>query len=49
VTSTILFGFVRLVDAVDQGTATYEGDLDKLGELVGYLDAFDPAFPIVMP
>jgi alkyl sulfatase BDS1-like metallo-beta-lactamase superfamily hydrolase len=47
--AAILFGFVRLDDAVDDGTATYEGDPDALGELHGYLDAANPAFPIVLP
>ena len=45
----ILFGFLRLDDAVDQGTATYDGDVDALDELRGYLDAANPAFPIVLP
>jgi alkyl sulfatase BDS1-like metallo-beta-lactamase superfamily hydrolase len=45
----ILFGFLRLDDAVDQGTANYDGDADALEELRGYLDAANPAFPIVLP
>ena len=45
----ILFGFVRLDDAVDNGTATYDGDADALDERRGYLDAANPAFPIVLP
>jgi alkyl sulfatase BDS1-like metallo-beta-lactamase superfamily hydrolase len=47
--AAILFGFVRLDDAVDNGTATYDGDADTLDELRGYLDAANPAFPIVLP
>jgi alkyl sulfatase BDS1-like metallo-beta-lactamase superfamily hydrolase len=47
--AAILFGFVRLDDAVDTGPATYDGDADALAELQGYLDAANPAFPIVLP
>jgi len=47
--AAILFGFVRLDDAADNGTASYVGDADALGELHGYLDAANPAFPIVLP
>jgi alkyl sulfatase BDS1-like metallo-beta-lactamase superfamily hydrolase len=47
--AAILFGFVRLDDAVDSGTASYHGDADVLDELRGYLDAANPAFPIVLP
>jgi alkyl sulfatase BDS1-like metallo-beta-lactamase superfamily hydrolase len=47
--AAILFGFVRLDDATDNGTASYSGDSDALAELHGYLDATNPAFPIVLP
>ena len=47
--AAILFGLLPIDAALDADQADLDGDADKLAELIGLLDAFDPGFPIVMP
>jgi alkyl sulfatase BDS1-like metallo-beta-lactamase superfamily hydrolase len=45
----LLLGFVTLVDLVDGGSASVEGDATVLDTLRSLLDSFDPTFAIVTP
>jgi alkyl sulfatase BDS1-like metallo-beta-lactamase superfamily hydrolase len=45
----VLLGGADLTELIANGEVTADGDLTKLGQLVGYLDQPDPDFTIVTP
>jgi alkyl sulfatase BDS1-like metallo-beta-lactamase superfamily hydrolase len=47
--AAVLFGIVPVDDAIAANQISLDGNRDKLTELVGLLDRFNPAFPIVTP